>query len=87
MSLLFVAAFGVTGMATWLVLKSPLEESAQARLVREAGLVTTIYATHDPADALKRVDEREHRLNGLSYRVTDRQGRRIADRPAKGGAG
>ena len=77
-SLLFVAAFGVTGMATWLVLKSPLEESAQARLVREAGLVTTIYATHDPADALKRVDEREHRLNGLSYRVTDRQGRRIA---------
>eukprot|EP01039_Chlorochromonas_danica_P014607 gene14607-17079_t len=52
MVILFLAAFGVSGLATWLALTAPVEESTQARLLREASQVTGLYATHSRAQAL-----------------------------------
>jgi signal transduction histidine kinase len=78
MSLLFLAAFGVSGLATWLALTAPVDESAQARLLREVGQATTLYATHKPSDAVRLISEREKRPTGYNFRITDREGRRLA---------
>ena len=78
MSLLFLAAFGVSGLATWLALTAPVDESAQARLLREVGLTTTIYATHKGPDAVRLISERERRPTGFNFRITDPAGRRLA---------
>jgi len=78
MSLLFLAAFGVSGLATWLALTAPVDESAQARLLREVGLATTLYATHKAPDAVRLITERERRPTGYSFRITDPAGHRVA---------
>jgi len=78
MSLLFLAAFGVSGVATWLALTAPVDESSQARLLREVGLATTIYATHNPPEAIRLISERERRPTGYNFRITDPAGRRVA---------
>lgn len=78
MSLLFLAAFGVSGLATWLALTAPVDESSQARLLREVGLATTIYATHKAPAAVRLISERERRPTGYNFRITDREGRRVA---------
>jgi signal transduction histidine kinase len=78
MSLLFLAAFGVSGLATWLALTAPVDESAQARLLREVGQATTLYATHKAPDAVRLITERERRPSGYNFRITDPAGRRLA---------
>jgi len=78
MSLLFLAAFGVSGLATWLALTAPAEQSTQSRLIREMGLITTIYATHDQRAATKMIQERERRPSGYNFRVADSSGARLA---------
>ena len=78
MSLLFLAAFGVSGLATWLALTAPVDESAQARLLREVGLTTTLYTTHKAPEAVRLITERERRPTGYNFRITDPEGRRLA---------
>ncbi len=78
MSLLFLAAFGVSGVATWLALTAPVDESTQARLLREIGLATTVYSTHTPKDAVRLISERERRPSGYNFRIADARGKRLA---------
>ena len=77
MVILFLAAFGVSGLATWLALTAPVEESTQARLLREASQVTGLYATHSRAQALKLIATREKRPTGYNFLITDPAGRRL----------
>ncbi len=78
MSLLFLAAFGVSGLATWLALTAPVDESVQARLLREVGLTTSLYTTHKAPEAVRLISERERRPTGYNFRITDPAGRRLA---------
>ena len=77
MVILFLAAFGVSGLATWLALTAPVEESTQARLLREASQVTGLYSTHSRAQALKLIAAREKRPTGYNFLITDPAGRRL----------
>ena len=77
MVIMFLAAFGVSGLATWLALTAPVEESTQARLLREASQVTGLYATHSRAQALKLIATREKRPTGYNFLITDPAGRRL----------
>ena len=77
MVILFLAAFGVSGLATWLALTAPVEESTQASLLREASQVTGLYATHSRAQALKLIATREKRPTGYNFLITDPAGRRL----------
>ena len=77
MVILFLAAFGVSGLATWLALTAPVEESTQARLLREASLVTSLYSTHSRPQALKLIATREKRPTGYNFLIVDAAGRRL----------
>ena len=77
MVILFLAAFGVSGLATWLALTAPVEESTQARLLREANLVTSLYSTHSRPQALKLIATREKRPTGYYFLIVDAAGRRL----------
>jgi len=77
MVILFLAAFGVSGLATWLALTAPVEESTQARLLREASQVTSIYTTHTRPQALKLIATRERRPTGYNFLITEPGGRRL----------
>ena len=77
MVILFLAAFGVSGLATWFALTAPVEESTQARLLREASQVSGIYTTHSRAQALKLIATRERRPTGYNFLITDPSGRRL----------
>ena len=77
MVILFLAAFGVSGLSTWFALTAPVEESTQARLLREASQVTGLYATHSRAQALKLIATREKRPTGYNFLITDPAGRRL----------
>ena len=77
-SLLFVAAFGVSGLATFLVISRPVEETAQARLAREAGVITTLVATKSFSNLAKLVQDRERGGERFLFRLANAQHQRIA---------
>ncbi len=78
MSILFLVAFGVSGLATWFALTAPADESTQARLMREMGLITTIYTTHSRPESVKVIQERERRPSGFNFRIGAPSGARLA---------
>jgi signal transduction histidine kinase len=78
MALVFVAAFGVSGLATWATLTAPAEQSVQTRLTREMEQLTTLYSLNPPPVAVKKIIEREGRPSGFNFQITDPSGRRLA---------
>ena len=72
---LFVLAFGCSGLATWAALSAPVDESIEARLQREMAVVRRLYASHSQTEAAGLIQFRERRPAGFEFRLTDRQGR------------
>ncbi len=74
---LFVLAFGCSGLATWAALSQPVDESIEARLRREMVLASHIYAAHPMAEAARLIQVREERPAGFEFRLTDPAGRKV----------
>ena len=72
---LFVLAFGCSGLATWAALSAPVDESIEARLQREMAVVRRLYTTQPLSEAARLIQLRERRPAGFEFRLTDRQGR------------
>jgi signal transduction histidine kinase len=78
LTVLLLAAFGVSALATWVALSAPPDRGLDARLVREARALQSIYASHPPKVALRLMHDRERQPAGFNYRVADAAGRRVA---------
>lgn len=67
---LFIAAFGVSGFATWLVLSQPVDAGVEARLAREASTLVSLYGSRKLHDAANGIRARERRASGLRWRLS-----------------
>ncbi len=76
--ILFVAAFGVSGLASWLVLSQPVDAGIDARLDRETRSLIRYYGQRPIAEAAREIRRRERRAAGLFWRLADRPGLVIA---------
>ncbi len=72
---LFVAAFGASGVATWAVLSEPVDVGIEARLDREAQTLMRLYGQRSAVDAMREIRLRERRAAGLRWRLTTPDGR------------
>lgn len=59
--LLFVAAFGASGVATWAVLSEPVDAGIEARLDREARILVRLYGQRPIGEATREIRTREQR--------------------------
>jgi len=73
--LLFVAAFGVSGFASWAVLSAPVYAGIDARLQREADVLVRAYGRKPFATAVAAIRARERRAAGFQWRLADGHGR------------
>lgn len=67
---LFVAAFSVSGFATWLVLSQPVDAGVESRLEREASTIVQLYGGRSFHDAVDAIRGRERRAAGLRWRLS-----------------
>ena len=74
---LFVAAFGTSGLAIWLTLSEPVDASIEGQLVREADRLARLYGSKPPAVALDLIRERERRTTTFQWRLGASDGRRF----------
>ena len=76
--LLFVAAFGASGVATWAVLSEPVDAGIEARLDREARALVRLYGKRPIGEAVREIQTRERRASGLRWRLTGPAGQTVA---------
>jgi signal transduction histidine kinase len=78
LSVLFIAAFGSSGLATWAALSEPVDAGIEARLRGEMAALQRLYAAHKPAVAARLIQARERRPAGFEFRLLDAGGRLLA---------
>ncbi len=76
--ILFVAAFGISGVATWAVLSQPVDAGVEARLDRETQTLIRLYSSLPLPEAIHEIRSRERRAAGLHWRLAERNGAVIA---------
>lgn len=74
---LFIAAFGLSGVATWAVLSQPVDAGIEARLEREAQTLIRLYGQRPPQVAAVSIGLRERRAPALQWRLTDKTGMEV----------
>ena len=74
---LFVAAFGTSGIAMWATLSEPVDASIESQLQREADKLTRLYGSRPVSDAAAMIRAREKRTTTFQWRLADAAGRRI----------
>ncbi len=74
---LFVAAFGTSGVAIWVTLSEPVDASIESQLTREADKLARLAGSKPPAIALEMIRERERRTTTFQWRLGDASGRRF----------
>ena len=75
--LLFVAAFGSSGVAMWATLSEPVDASIEGRLQREADKLTRLYGSKPVSVAADMIRAHEKRTTTFQWRLADASGRRI----------
>jgi signal transduction histidine kinase len=76
--MLFVAAFGFSGVATWAVLSQPVDAGIEARLDRETQTLVRLYGSRPLDEAIHEIRTRERRAAGLHWRMAEASGAAIA---------
>ncbi len=76
--LLFIAAFGSSGLATWAALSEPVDKGIEARLRHEMAVAEKLYNPADLAASGRAIQARERRPSGFEFRLADAHGRRTA---------
>lgn len=78
MIVLFLAAFGSSGLATWAALSEPVDAGIEARLRHEMTIAERLYDPRNLPAAARLIQARERRPSGFEFRLADAQDRRIA---------
>ena len=67
---MFIAAFTVSGIASWAVLSQPVGVGVESRLEREAATLTRLYGQRPFRDAAQAIKAHERRAAGLRWRLS-----------------
>ena len=74
---LFVAAFGSSGIAMWATLSEPVDASIESQLQREADKLTRLYGSKPVSIAAEMIRVREKRTTTFQWRLADASGQRL----------